>query len=97
MTQSLDAISDNAPANLVATDACRRLSHRLARGPSSSSAQGETDACITCTEEWGRLNGLKDWQENCPCCFSEAHPNGLADVDITAEIRVAAETIARLR
>lgn len=88
MTESLDTISDNAPATLVATDECRRLSHRLAQGSSSSSAQG--DACITCTEEWGRLKGLKDWQENCSCCFSEAHPNGLADVGITAKIRVAA-------
>jgi hypothetical protein len=90
MTENLDAISDKAPANLVATDACRRLNHRIAQSSSSSGAPEDTDACITCTEEWGRLKGLKDWQENCSCCFSEAHPNGLADVGITAKIRVAA-------
>jgi hypothetical protein len=88
MTDSLDTISDNAPAILVATDECRRLSHRLAQSASSSSAQEETDACETCTEEWGRLKGLQDWQQHCSCCFSEAHPNGLADIRITAAIRI---------
>lgn len=90
MTESLDTHSDNAPATLVATDACQRLGHRLAQSSSSISAQGEADTCITCTEEWGRLKGLRDWEEHCACCFSEAHPNGLADVGITAKTRVAA-------
>jgi hypothetical protein len=90
MKESRGTYSDNTADTLVATEACHRLNHRLADNARSSTTQGDSDACITCTEEWGRLKGLQDWQENCSCCFSEAHPNGLGDVGITAEIRVAA-------
>ncbi len=75
---------------LVATDNCRRLSHRFAE----SSAIGDAARpviCVTCTEEWGRQAGLKAWQENCPCCFSAAHPNGLTDLGITAALETLRE------
>lgn len=28
-------------------------------------------------EPQGFLNGLRVWQESCPCCFSEVHPEGV--------------------
>ncbi len=73
---------------LAATEQCRRAGHQLAEAPRDL---GLDDAriCVTCTEAWGHMRGLRDWQENCPCCFSAAHPNGLTDLGITAEIRTA--------
>ncbi len=75
---------------LVATENCRRLGHRLAEGPAIGSA-ARPIICVTCTEEWGRLAGLRAWQENCPCCFSAAHPNGLTDLGITAALETLGE------
>jgi hypothetical protein len=89
MKQKLDTDVHAAPTTLEATEDCRRLSHRLAQRSSAIQERGGEDVCITCTEEWGRLKGLRDWQEHCSCCFSEAHANGLSDVGITAKIGVA--------
>jgi|GEM_PF-5448555 hypothetical protein len=69
---------------LVATDACRQAGHEIA-AMAHINEMGPIDVCVTCTEVWGRLDGLRDWQEHCPCCFSEAHPHGLADLGITAQ------------
>lgn len=71
---------------LVASDACRRGRHRLADEEQREGSETYT-ICITCTEAWGNLNGLRTWEENCPCCFSAAYPNGLPDLGITALIR----------
>jgi hypothetical protein len=35
----------------------------------------ETELC-TCLES-GYAEGLKRWHEACPCCFSDAYPQGL--------------------
>ena len=35
----------------------------------------ETELC-TCLES-GYAEGLKRWHDSCPCCFSDAHPEGL--------------------
>lgn len=85
-TQEASTHRHDVPTVLVATENCRRLGHRLAQGP----LDGDTEKaviCVTCTEAWGNLAGLKAWQENCPCCFSAAHPNGLSDLGITAALK----------
>ena len=85
MTRSALEHRHKGPTLLVATDQCRRAGHRLAAAPAGLGVD-DASVCVTCTEEWGHLKGLRDWQENCPCCFSAAHPNGLTDLGITAEI-----------
>lgn len=74
------------PSVLVATDLCRHAGHHLADNLQDTFGDG-TVICVTCTETWGKQKGLREWQENCPCCFSAAHPNGLTDLGITAELR----------
>jgi hypothetical protein len=71
---------------LVATENCRRLGHRLADSRLDDVVEPAV-ICVTCTEAWGHQAGLKAWQENCPCCFSAAHPNGLTDLGITAALK----------
>ena len=86
MTMSTVGHSHQGPTLLVASELCRRAGHHLADAPRGLGADG-VEVCVTCTEEWGHLKGLRDWQENCPCCFSAAHPNGLTDLGITAELK----------
>ena len=74
------------PSILVATDVCRRAGHRLAETPQGIHNDGSV-ICVTCTEMWGKQKGLREWQENCPCCFSAAHPNGLTDLGISAALQ----------
>lgn len=76
--------SHEESALLLATDACREAGHVVAGEESTGGT--ELMVCVTCSQEWGRMKGLRDWQEHCPCCFSEAHPNGLRDLGITAEV-----------
>jgi hypothetical protein len=70
---------------LLATDACCQSGHDTAEVEHGG---GEVPLliCVTCTELWGRMEGLQSWQEHCPCCFSEAHPHGLVDLGITAQL-----------
>lgn len=75
----------DTPSLLTATEACRRAGHEIATAEREGGAR-PVEICVTCTEQWGRLDGLRSWQEHCPCCFSEAHPNGLADLGITAQV-----------
>lgn len=77
---------------LVATENCHRLGHRLADGPLGDETE-TVIICLTCTETWGQLAGLRAWQENCPCCFSAAHPNGLTDLGITAALKTLNATV----
>lgn len=86
MTSDASAHRHDRPSVLVATDNCRRLGHRLADSPLDGTTE-KAVICVTCTEAWGHLAGLKAWQENCPCCFSAAHPNGLSDLGITAALK----------
>jgi hypothetical protein len=37
--------------------------------------QAAPDLC-SCVEDGFRAS-LERWQESCPCCFSEAYPNGI--------------------
>ena len=85
-TSSLEH-SHKGPTLLVASELCRRAGHHLTEAPRGLGAD-DAIVCVTCTEEWGHRKGLRDWQENCPCCFSAAHPNGLTDLGITAELRM---------
>ena len=89
MATTMTAHQHDTPTVLIATDACRHARHELA---TPEHAPG-TDAmlCVTCTETWGNMKGLRDWQEHCPCCFSAAHPHGLADLGITAQARSIGE------
>jgi hypothetical protein len=84
----------SGPTLLIASDACRRLGHQFANRPRDEGHSG-LEVCVTCTEQWGHLKGLRDWQENCPCCFSTAHPNGLTDLGITAELKPTAPLARR--
>lgn len=70
---------------LAVTEACREAGHETATVEREGAARPVV-VCVTCTETWGRLDGLRSWQEHCPCCFSEAHPHGLADLGITAQV-----------
>lgn len=61
-------------------DACRTARHTTAwttlpRSPAD--ATGGHEICVTCTEQAGRLEGLRLWQSVCSCCFSSAFPGGL--------------------
>jgi hypothetical protein len=86
MAQDVQARRHDTSTVLVATDNCRRRGHRLADVPLDASSE-KAVICVTCTEAWGHQAGLKAWQENCPCCVSAAHPNGLSDLGITAALR----------
>ena len=79
----------DSPTVLIATDACRRAGHELAV-PEQAPDAGAV-LCVTCTETWGNMQGLRDWQQHCPCCFSAAHPHGLADLGISAQTSSSAE------
>ncbi len=83
MAQATPTHRHDHPSVLVATENCRRLGHRVVDGPLNGTTE-KAIICVTCTEAWGHLAGLRAWQENCPCCFSAAHPNGLSDLGITA-------------
>lgn len=87
MATSAVGHSHQGPTLLVATERCRQSGHHLTEAPRGLGAD-DAAVCVTCTEEWGHLKGLRDWQENCPCCFSAAHPNGLTDLGITADLRM---------
>lgn len=91
MSQESKTHRHDGPTVLVATENCRRLSHRLADGPLDAESE-RVVICVTCTEAWGHQAGLRAWQENCPCCFSAAHPNGLTDLGITAALKTLATT-----
>lgn len=70
---------------LAVTDASRQAGHKMATVEHEGGASPVV-VCVTCTETWGCLDGLRSWQEHCSCCFSEAHPHGLADLGITARV-----------
>ena len=86
MTQETKTHRHDGRTVLVATENCRRLGHRLADGPLGNETERAV-ICVTCPEAWGHQAGLRAWQENCPCCFSAAHPNGLTDLGITAALK----------
>lgn len=69
---------------LLASDACCQAGHNVAE-VERGGGEAPVLVCVTCTELWGRMEGLRSWQEHCPCCFSEAHPHGLADLGISAQ------------
>ena len=71
-------------ALLLATDACCHAGHDVANVERGG---GEIPSlvCVTCTALWGRLEGLKSWQEHCSTCFAEAYPQGLPDLGVTAQ------------
>ncbi len=75
----------DTPSLLAATEVCRQAEHETATVEREAGASPVV-ICVTCTALWGRLDGLRSWQEHCPCCFSEAHPNGLVDLGITAQV-----------
>ncbi len=80
-----EAVLQNTTSRLFATPACRQAGHETAAVEQEAGAT-PVIVCVTCTKRWGQLIGLRSWQEHCPCCFSEAHPNGLADLGITAQV-----------
>lgn len=69
---------------LLATDACCQAGHDVAE-VERGGGEIPTLACITCTELWGRQQVLRSWQEQCATCFSQAYPNGMPDLGITAQ------------
>lgn len=61
-------------------ESCRAAGHSAAWSTlprSPSDIAGGHEICITCTEQAGRLEGLRLWQSVCSCCFSSAFPGGL--------------------
>lgn len=63
----------------LATQTCRQDQHSIVRGvavaPGEAGAETEVEVCLTCVAEHGRARGLAEWQEACPCCFSERGPS----------------------
>ena len=43
--------------------------------PRCNPGAADTELC-TCIES-GYADGLKRWHDSCPCCFSDAYPQGL--------------------
>ena len=43
--------------------------------PRCNPGAADTELC-TCIED-GYADGLKRWHDSCPCCFSDAYPQGL--------------------
>jgi hypothetical protein len=70
----------------LAKDTCRENGHIIGHSNLPRSAgepPSSTDICMTCTEESGRLEGLRLWHSVCPCCFSSAFPEGLPTLEGT--------------
>lgn len=70
----------------VAEDSCRERGHTLARTTLPQTVSGpptQEDICVTCTEQAGRLEGLRLWKSVCPCCFSSAFPGGMPSLEET--------------
>ncbi|GAC1658562.1 MAG: hypothetical protein NVS9B1_18720 [Candidatus Dormibacteraceae bacterium] len=44
--------------------------------PECNAAAGGTADLCTCITD-GFAEGLKRWSDSCPCCFSDAYPQGL--------------------
>ncbi|HZY91993.1 MAG TPA: non-heme iron oxygenase ferredoxin subunit [Thermoplasmata archaeon] len=64
----------------LAEKECREQGHVVARAElprSDSDPTSGHDICVTCTEQAGRLEGLRLWHSVCPCCFSSAFPGGM--------------------
>jgi hypothetical protein len=81
----LESHQHDTASLLAVTDTCRQAGHEMATVEREGGASPVV-VRVTCTETWGRLGALPSWQEHCPCCFSEAHPNGLVDLGITARV-----------
>ncbi len=63
---------------------CREHDHMIIRAvlavtPGTQSLPQEI--CLTCTEQAGKLEGLRLWQKACSCCFSASFPDGLPPLD----------------
>lgn len=71
----------HATSLLLATDTCCQADHVIAE-VERGGGEMPVVVCITCTELWGRREGLQSWQECCPRCFSETHPHGLTNLDL---------------
>lgn len=59
---------------------CVERGHVVARAELPRSVSDPTtghEICVTCTEQAGRLEGLRLWHSVCPCCFSSAFPDGM--------------------
>lgn len=68
----------------LVTEECRASGHATAHADLPRSKGDPTtgsEICVTCTEQSGRLEGLRLWQSVCPCCFSTAFPNGLPTIE----------------
>lgn len=68
---------------LPPTATCRDEGHQIATGQvvvGNELRAVDGTVCLTCTEAQGYLRGLRAWQEACPCCFSQAHPEGVPKV-----------------
>lgn len=85
--QDIDKEMETSPKSitslLLATDACCQAEHVIAE-VERGGGEMPVVVCITCTERWGRREGLRSWQERCPGDFAEAYPRGLTDRGITA-------------
>jgi 3-phenylpropionate/trans-cinnamate dioxygenase ferredoxin component len=71
----------------IAEKGCVEHGHVVARAELPRSASDPTSnhqICVTCTEEAGRLEGLRLWHSVCPCCFSSAFPEGLPALHVDA-------------
>ncbi len=63
---------------------CREHNHMIIRAVLAVTSGTEPvpqEICLTCTEQAGKLEGLRLWQKACSCCFSASFPDGLPPLD----------------
>ena len=63
---------------------CREHSHVIIRAVLAVTPGAEPlpqEICLTCTEQAGKLEGLRLWQKACSCCFSASFPDDLPPLD----------------